>query len=88
MENLQILTEKFIKFVEKIFVVTGKLENYSREEISKKIEDLGGIVKNSVGKKTDFLIVGEDSGSKLKKAQELGIKILSEKDFEEGRLDF
>ena len=82
MENLQILTEKFIKFVEKIFVVTGKLENYSREEISKKIEDLGGIVKNSVGKKTDFLIVGEDSGSKLKKAQELGIKILSETDFE------
>ncbi len=66
----------------KIFVVTGKLENYSREEISKKIEDFGGIVKNSVSKKTDFLIVGEDSGSKLKKAQELGTKILSESDFE------
>lgn len=66
----------------KIFVVTGKLENYSREEISKKIEEFGGIVKNSVSKKTDFLIVGEDSGSKLKKAEELGIKILSESDFE------
>lgn len=69
--------------VGKIFVVTGKLKNYSREEISKKIEDFGGIVKNSVSKKTDFLIVGEDSGSKLKKAQELGTKILSEEEFEQ-----
>ena len=70
------------KFAGKIFVVTGKLENYSREEITKKIEDFGGAVKNSVSKKTDFVIVGEDAGSKLKKAQELGIKILSENDFE------
>jgi len=62
--------------------VTGKLEKYTREEITKKIEEVGGEVKNSVGKKTDFLIVGEDAGSKLQKAQELGIKILSEEDFE------
>ena len=70
------------KFAGKIFVVTGKLENYSREEITKKIEDFGGAVKNSVSKKTDFVIVGEDAGSKLTKAQELGVKILSETDFE------
>ena len=70
------------KFAGKIFVVTGTLENYTREEITKKIEDFGGVVKNSVSKKTDFVIVGEDAGSKLTKAQELGIKILSESDFE------
>ena len=71
-----------LKFAGKIFVVTGKLEKYTREEITKKIEEVGGEVKNSVSKKTDFVIVGEDAGSKLQKAQELGIKILSEEDFE------
>lgn len=81
--NLKI-AEKIVdtKFAGKIFVVTGKLEKYTREEITKKIEDLGGVVKNSVSKKTDFVIVGEDAGSKLTKAQELEIKILSETDFE------
>ena len=66
----------------KTFVLTGKLEKYTRDEASKLIEERGGIVKGSVSKTTDFVIVGEDAGSKLKKAQELGIKILSETDFE------
>ena len=66
----------------KIFVLTGTLSKYTRNDAAKKIEELGGIVKNSVSKKTDFLIVGEDSGSKLQKAEELGIKILNESEFE------
>lgn len=66
----------------KIFVLTGTLAKFTRTEAAKKIEELGGIVKNSVSKKTDFVIVGEDAGSKLQKAQELGIKILSEEEFE------
>lgn len=66
----------------KIFVLTGKLSRYTREEAEKLIEERGGIVKGSVSKKTDFVISGEDAGSKLKKAKELGIKILSEEEFE------
>ena len=66
----------------KIFVLTGTLEKFTREDATKKIEELGGVVKNSVSKKTDFLVVGENAGSKLTKAQELGIKILSETEFE------
>ena len=65
----------------KIFVLTGTLEHYTRDEATLLLEERGGIVKNSVGKKTDYVIVGENSGSKLTKAQELGIKILSETDF-------
>lgn len=68
------------EFAGKSFVVTGTLENFTRDEITKFIEDRGGIVKGSVSKKTDFLVVGEKPGSKLTKAQELGIKILSEED--------
>ena len=82
MEENELKIEIYSEIAGKIFVVTGKLNRYSREEISKKIEKMGGIVKNSVSKKTDFLIVGEDSGNKLKKAEELGVKILSEEEFE------
>ena len=66
----------------KIFVLTGSLEHYTRDEATKLLEERGGIVKTSVGKKTDYVIAGENSGSKLTKAQQLGIKILSEADFE------
>ena len=68
--------------VRKIFVLTGALEKYTREEASQIITERGGIVKGTVGKKTDYVIAGEKAGSKLTKAQELGIKILSEDDFE------
>ncbi len=67
----------------KIFVLTGTLANYKRDEASALIEERGGIVKPSVGKKTDYVVAGEAAGSKLAKAQTLGIKILSEADFEE-----
>ena len=66
----------------KIFVLTGTLANYTRDEAAKILEERGGIVKSSVGKKTDYVIVGENAGSKLTKAQALGIKILSENEFE------
>ena len=69
------------KFVGKTFVLTGSLEHYSREEASEIIEKLGGKTSSSVSKKTDYVLAGEDAGSKLKKAQELGITIISEEEF-------
>lgn len=66
----------------KIFVLTGTLANRTRDEASTLIEQRGGIVKSSVGKKTDYVVAGEAAGSKLAKAQQLGVKILSEDDFE------
>ena len=66
----------------KIFVLTGKLERYKRAAAEKIITDHGGIAKSSVTKATNYVIVGEDAGSKLTKAKELGVRILSEDDFE------
>ena len=58
-------------------------EKYSRDEASAIIERLGGKTSSSVSKKTSYLLAGEDAGSKLTKARDLGIKIISENDFEE-----
>lgn len=65
----------------KTFVVTGTLENYGRKEIQEFIESLGGKVSSSVSKKTDYVLVGDSPGSKAEKAKELGIKILTEEEF-------
>ena len=66
----------------KTFLVTGTLEKFSRNEIKNQIEQNGGRVISSVSKKLDFLLVGENPGSKLTKAQQLGtIKIISEQEF-------
>ena len=70
-------------FEGKTVVATGSLQNYSRSEIKDKLESLGAKVAGSVSKKTDYVIAGEAAGSKLTKAQELGIKVLSEEEFEE-----
>ena len=70
-------------FFGKTFVVTGKLEFYGREEAKEVIEALGGKVAGSVSKKTHIVVVGEDAGSKLKKAEELGIEIWDEAKFTE-----
>ena len=63
------------------FVLTGSLENYTRDEASNIIEKFGGKVSGSVSKKTNYLLAGEEAGSKLTKAQNLGIQIISEEDF-------
>jgi DNA ligase (NAD+) len=60
------------------FVITGTLPTFSREEASRLIEEAGGKVGSSVSRKTDYLVVGETPGSKLAKAQELGVKTLDE----------
>ncbi len=65
----------------KTFVVTGSLEQYTRDEIHDLIAKHGGRATSSVSKKTDFLVAGQSAGSKLQKAEQLGVKILSEADF-------
>ena len=62
-------------------VVTGKLENFTRSTINDKISSIGATAGSSVTKKTNYLICGEKPGSKLTKAEELGIPILTEQEF-------
>ena len=71
------------RFEGKIFVLTGALEKYSRKEAEEIIEKFGGKTSSSVSKKTSYVLAGEDSGSKLVKANELGITVISEAEFEE-----
>ncbi|MEF9984174.1 MAG: BRCT domain-containing protein [Oscillospiraceae bacterium] len=68
-------------FNNKTVVVTGTLKNFTRISIQEKLEELGAKVSGSVSKNTDYLIAGENAGSKLAKAQSLGINTLSEDDF-------
>ncbi|ONI47228.1 DNA ligase (NAD(+)) LigA [Candidatus Epulonipiscium fishelsonii] len=70
------------RFSGKIFVLTGALKNITRERTTEIIQSFGGKVSSSVSKKTDYVIAGENAGSKLTKAQTLGTTILSEEDFE------
>ena len=70
------------RFSEKIFVLTGTLEKYTRNEASEIIEKFGGKVSGSVSKKTSYVLAGEDAGSKLTKAQTLGVPIITEAEFE------
>ena len=65
----------------KTVVATGSLQNFSRDGIGKKLEELGAKVSSSVSKKTDYVIAGEKAGSKLTKAKELGVPVLTEADF-------
>ena len=69
------------RFEGMIFVLTGGLENYSRKEAEDIIESFGGKTSSSVSKKTTYVLAGEDGGSKLTKAQSLGITIISENEF-------
>jgi len=66
----------------KTIVVTGSLKKYSRDEIQAAIQKHGGRAASSVSKKTDFVLAGEEAGSKLDKAKQLGVKVISEEEFE------
>ena len=68
-------------FAGKTFVLTGTLPSLTREEATAKIEAAGGKVSGSVSKKTDYILAGAEAGSKLTKAQEVGVKILDEAEF-------
>ena len=69
------------RFAGKTFVLTGTLEKYTREEASEIIEKFGGKTSSSVSKKTSYVLAGEDAGSKLTKAQSLGVQVISEEEF-------
>lgn len=71
------------RFEGKVFVLTGTLPTYSRQEAANIIEELGGKTSSSVSKKTDYVLAGEEAGSKLTKAESLGIKIITEEEFKE-----
>jgi len=64
-----------------IFVLTGELEKFTREQAKAKIRELGGDISSSVSKKTDYVVVGKEPGSKYEKAKKLGVKIIDEKEF-------
>lgn len=68
-------------FAHKVVVLTGNLANFTRDQASEIIESLGGTTSSSVSKKTDLVLAGEKAGSKLQKALDLGIKIISEAEF-------
>ena len=80
-ESVKIQTNSY--FSGKGVVLTGKLENYTRDEAGKIIESLGGEIQSSVSKRTNILIAGEATGSKLEKAKKLGIEIIDEQKFME-----
>ncbi|MDD3241678.1 MAG: NAD-dependent DNA ligase LigA [Bacilli bacterium] len=72
-----------LNIADRTFVVTGTIEKYTRDEIEELIESLGGKASSSVSKKTYAVIAGENAGSKLDKANELGVKVLTIEEFEE-----
>ena len=82
--EVQEFKKKIVKnspFLGKTFVLTGTMEVMSRDEAKKVIKEQGGEVVGSVSKNTDYVIAGEEAGSKLSKAQELGVAVLTEDDF-------
>jgi len=87
LEHVQVIYEKSKKIKNKslegkTFVFTGSLKNITRTEAQQKVRDCGGLISSTVSKKTTYLVAGESSGSKYDKAIALGVKIISEKEFE------
>ena len=81
MQSVQERRETDRRLEGKTFVLTGTLPHYTRQEASQLIEKLGGKVSSSVSKKTSYVLAGEEAGSKLAKAEKLGIAVLSDEDF-------
>ena len=84
--NMQVLDDgenSDDRFYGKTFVLTGSLEKYTREQASELIEKFGGKVSGSVSKKTSYVLAGEEAGSKLKKAQDIGVTIITEAEFDQ-----
>ncbi|MFC1562182.1 BRCT domain-containing protein, partial [candidate division KSB1 bacterium] len=73
--------ERSEKFRGKTFVLTGKMSSYTREEAANIIREHGGNVSGSVSSKTDYLLAGEHAGSKLAKAEQLSVIVISEEEF-------
>jgi DNA ligase (NAD+) len=91
-ESIELLKKAGVKVIEskakekgklagKTFVFTGTLKVFGRDEARNMVESLGGMTTSIVSKKVDFVVVGEDSGSKFDKAKKLGIKTLTEEEF-------
>ena len=82
--NMEYINEENedLKFEGMTFVLTGTLSKYKRNDAKKIIESYGGKVSSSVSKKTTYVLAGENAGSKEEKAKTLGIKIISEDEFE------
>lgn len=78
--RVKIADRSKLPLLEKEFVITGKLESYSRNEAEARIKELGGIAKSDVTRQTDYLVVGSDPGSKLNRARSLGIRQITEQD--------
>ena len=76
-------TVKDTRFAGMTFVLTGELTNYKRDEAAAIIESFGGKSSSSVSKKTSIVLAGENAGSKLQKARDLGVKVIDETEFEE-----
>ncbi len=80
-QRLEVRNFKEHAFNGKTFVLTGTLQKYTRTDAAAQIKERGGKVTDSVTRKTDFVVAGESAGSKLEKARELGVKVLTEEDF-------
>jgi DNA ligase (NAD+) len=91
-ESIELLKKAGVKVIEpkvkekgklagKTFIFTGALKTFGRDEVRNLVESSGGITASSVSKKVDYVVVGEDPGSKFDKAKKLGIKTLTEEEF-------
>ena len=80
MEAEIVNSEEKQRLTNKTFVITGKFESMTRDQASELIEQYGGKVSSSISAKTDYLVAGESAGSKLDKAQKLGVNIISDQE--------